>query len=144
MRLFIASDALKEIHYLSGYALSHQYSLWSIPILVFPFLSFFNVIFKIAHPVQCTESADRGKQKLSFVTKQIIFFFGCFNLKLSSFCSNVLHKPLARHLGITLLLTSITKRRQETDNARWRTRGPHKFTERPSMTSGQMSFLNWY
>lgn len=58
------------------------------------------------------ESADRGKQTLNFVTKQITFL-GCFNLKLSSFCSKVLHKPLARHLGIT----SITKKRQETDNA---------------------------
>lgn len=69
-----------------------------------------------AHPVQCTESADRGKQKPNFVTTTILFYVLTYK-RLVGFCSNVLHNPLARQLGITFVLTSMMKIRQETDNA---------------------------
>lgn len=81
------------------------------------FPSFFNVISGLAHPVQCNDSADREKQKLNFVTTTTNLFYVLIYKCLVAFWSNVPPNPYARFLGFTFVLTSIMKRRQETDNA---------------------------
>lgn len=78
----------------------------------------FSPHFSMWYPVQWTKSADRGKQKLNFMTLPTnIFFYVLIYKCLVCFYSNVPHNPSTRLLAFTFVLASIMKRRRETDNA---------------------------
>lgn len=87
MKLFSASEALKEIHMISGYGSEVS----SILAMIY---SYFNISFFFPHfqcdnqtstpsAVQCSDSTDRGKQKLNFLSTENNLLFGCFDLKIS-------------------------------------------------------------